>query len=1413
MTSVSPPSMLRPRWLPRWSPGAKLDPRYLIAFLITLVLVLGQLRYHLIGGYDRLATALLTCVTTEALLSRFIRGRIVNLQSAYISGLSLTLLLKPQGGVLWPFVLGGFLAIGSKYVLQYRNQHLWNPSNFAITALLLAAPDRVSVLSHQFGNDVVTNLVIWSFGLVIAARVRVLHITLVYVASFLLLSSLRGALMGQPLLPELAPLTGPMYQLFVFFMITDPRTVVSGRRWQMGVAVMIAAVEALIRFAADQAWPWPTAFGAAPPLVALALAGPLAKWIDLRRSAPAPAGRGERSPINPALAVFLSLVWCQGCGGEARDRPLFRRLAPAQTGVTFANTIVTDDSVNIQTDVYVYNGAGVAIGDIDNDGRPDLFFAGNQVSSRLYWNRGDMRFEDITERAGVGTDRWATGASMVDINDDGYLDIYVSVSGPEWSTAKDRTNLLFLNNGDRTFTEAAGAYGVADTGFTAHAAFLDYDRDGYLDLFLLGNSPEDFGRGEAERHPAGVPSTTQGSYDQLYRNTGDGTFRNASGEAGILRDVGYGLGVVVTDINRDGWPDIYISNDDVSNDVLYVNNRDGTFTDQAAAWLKHTSLAGMGADVADFNNDGWPDILQNDMMPEALSARKRMSGFMTHSDLMELRQRGFRDSYDVNSLQLSSGVTRDGNLIFSDIARLAGVAYTDWSWSALFGDYDNDGFKDIFISNGYPKAVIDFDYQTAMHRVKTGMNRAAPGAEREVSRQRGLEILRELPSYEASNYVFRNAGDLTFTNQTKAWGMDHPSFSYGAAYADLNNDGRLDLVVNNIDAPAFVYVGIQPGSDTNHYLQVKLEGEPPNRRGIGSELILTAGGQKQYIYHNPYRGYASTMDDRAHFGVGHATRVDSLEVIWPDGRHQLLTHLDVDRILTVKQGDATRQASPPHAERRSPVFQPMDARRALRYRHQAGRLVDFSVQPLLPHMVSREGPPLAVGDANGDGLDDVFIGGAAGVPGKLFVQRKDGSFAESARGQPWEADREYDDWGARFFDANGDGRLDLYVASGGYHRSPVSRWLQDRLYLNQGGGRFVREPRALPAMPTSTASVAAGDFTGDRRLDLFVGGRLVPGNYPYPARSYLLRNDGGRFTDITEEAAPDLARPAGMITAAVWTDFDGDGRLDLVTAGEWMSLEFFHNDGKRLRNVTATMGLPPLRGWWFSLAPGDFNEDGRVDLVAGNLGLNYTYTTSEKSKFGVYAADLDGNRTTDIILTQEIDGTEYPFWGLAKLGREVYTIALQFPTYESFSNVPVRQILSSSQWQQAIHYQTDTFASVYLQNNGDGTFSSSVLPTLAQISPIRGIVAHDVDGDGHLDLIVAGNLYEAEPNTPRADAGNGLWLRGDGRGRFTPVPPVESGFLAPLDVTGLALIDTPVGKAVLVANSGDSVQTFTIRSP
>jgi len=1109
--------------------------------------------------------------------------------------------------------------------------------------------------------------------------------------------------------------------------------------------------------------------------------------------------------VPRSVAGSVALLWLVACGG-ARERPLFALMDAKQTGVTFANTITTTDSLNAQTDPYVYNGAGVAVGDIDNDGLPDLFFAGNMVSSRLYLNKGQMRFEDITTAAGVSTTRWVTGVTMVDINNDGWLDIYVSVSGPSWTPGAERRNQLFINNHDRTFTESAAKYGIADSSFTTHATFLDYDHDGCLDLFLLNNSPKDFARGDVAMHPSDMHGDTPGSHNLLYRNSCHGTFTDVSAQAGIVPVPGFGLGVAVADINGDGWPDIYVSNDAGPNDVLYVNNRDGTFTDKAARSLKHTSVAGMGVDIADFNNDGWADILQVDMLPADLARRKRMSGFATYAGVLAARSRGVRDDFSANALQLSNGVTPAGDVVFSEIAHMAGVAATEWSWSALFADFDNDGFKDIFIGNGYPKAANDLDYQTAVS-----------GATHAGDTPRARKLLRELYTYEVPNFLFRNNGDLTFSDRSKAWGMEKPGFSYGAAYADLDGDGKLDLVVNNIDSPASIYHNIQQADDTHHYVGVTLIGDSLNTHGIGTTITVVAGGQRQQLYQSPARGYMSSMDGPLHFGLGHAARVDTLEVVWPNGRRQLLTNIAADRVLMVKAADAQpANASPSNATTATvlasnPYFTPIDAVHGLAYAHRTPTLVDYRVQPLLPYMPSRQGPPVAVGDVNGDGLDDVFVGGGDRVPGTLFLQQKDGRFVASAERQPWQADSLFDDWGALFFDANGDGRPDLYVASGGYQLSPTSPLLQDRLYLNMGNGRFAKAPDgALPTMRTSTAVVRVGDFNGDGRPDLFVGGRLTPRSYPFPTRSYVLRNDGDHFTDVTADVAPELVTPGGMITDAVWVDYDGDGKTDLVTVGEWMPIQFFHNEGTRLHNVTASTTLPPLRGWWYSIAVADVDHDGRPDLVAGNLGLNAAYQATPASPFGVYAASFTGGQNTDIVLTQRVGPKEFPIASLATLGHEVYTLGVKFPTYGSFASASIDQLFSPSQIKQAVHYQVDTFGSVVLHNDGHGAFSASPLPMLAQIAPIRGIVPFDVDGDGKVDLIVAGNLFDMEPNTPRLDAGNGLWLKGDGRGHFAAVPPYASGFLAPHNAAGLALVATRGGHAVLVANTGDSLQLFSI---
>jgi len=1109
--------------------------------------------------------------------------------------------------------------------------------------------------------------------------------------------------------------------------------------------------------------------------------------------------------LTGILVIFTS------CTSENTKTHQFQKVSSSESGIQFENRIESDDTYNIHEDIFIYNGAGVAIGDINNDGYPDIYFSGNQVSGRLYLNKSEYRFEDITESAGITTSTWITGASMVDINNDGYMDIYLSVSGPEWTTPEDRENLLYLNNGDNTFTEASTEYKINDSGFTTHAVFLDYNGSGYLDLFLLSNSPGEFGRGDSGFMGIGSRIVNPDGFDKLYRNNGDGTFTNVSDEAGILKRLGYGLGVVATDLNGDGWPDIYVSNDITPNDVLYANNGDGTFSDRSSDFLRHTSFAGMGIDIADFTNNGWPDIMQTDMKPRDLSSRKRVSGSNTHLGQEDLLRRGYYPHYNLNSLQYHQGITDEGDIIFSQISRMAGVADTDWSWTALFGDYNNDTWKDILITNGYPKAVNDFDYQNDMHNA-----RRLPNSE--MVRERELEILDQLHGYKVTNHLFQNNGDLTFTEKTHEWGFYEPGFSYGAAHADLNNNGRLDIVINNINSPASIYKNVIPVDSTaNNFIQVKLNGNSSNRRGIGAKIYITTGNKRQYIYHSPYRGYMSTMDDRAHFGIGHNTEVDRLEVIWPDGSQQTLYDVPANQIITLHQENSEFKSDSlsNHSQVETKLFQEMISSSVLEFTHRENmHSHDFSIQPLLPYEVSKQGPVVAVADLNGNGLDDLYIGGERNIAGKLYIQQTDSDFVEITV-TDFESDRRYEDWGAIFFDANEDDLPDLYVASGGYQAMPDSEQLQDRLYINMGDGVFERDHEALPQINTPTSAIAVGDFDGNGDSDLFIGGRIYPGNYPLPVRSYILKNNQGRFTDVTEEIAKELSIPKGMITDAVWLDFTNDGIQDLITVGEWMSIEFYENSEDGLTNITSQMNLPPTRGWWFSMTTGDFTGNGFIDIAIGNLGLNHSYQTSLENPFGIYADDFGGNGITDIILTTEINQSDYPLHGLALLGKHIIPIATGYDSFESFSDVSISDIFGDTRINQSTHYKTDLFASIWLENHGDGTFEIHELPNEAQLAPIMAMQSLNLETDDRncSDLVLAGNILNTEANIAKADAGNGLYLKCSLHASFEPQSFQTSGFMASGNVRELKIIKRSNSLLLLIGNNSETLQFFKLNTP
>lgn len=1097
--------------------------------------------------------------------------------------------------------------------------------------------------------------------------------------------------------------------------------------------------------------------------------------------------------IAGLLLASLQLSACR------QEHTLFQRLPAYATGIDFANELAYSDTLTGLDFVYMYNGGGVAVGDVNNDALQDLYFSGNMVSSRLYLNRGNWQFEDITAPAGVGTDVWANGVVMVDVNQDGLKDIYVSVGGPKGTPPADMANLLFINEGNGTFTEAAAAYGLDDTGYTVQASFFDYDRDGDLDVYLLQNATVEYNRSQPRpRRTDGEDPTT----DRLYRNNGDNTFTDISAAAGIQIE-GFGLGVAVHDINDDGWPDVYVANDFQTDDLLYINNGDGTFTNRAAQYLKHQSYAAMGTDIADYNNDGLTDIVVIEMLPPDNYRKKLTVPAVSYDRFQRTLDLGYVPQYTRNTLQLNNG-----NSTFSEIGQLAGVDATDWSWSALFADLNNDGYKDLFVTNGIRRDVTDLDFDVSYGQ-STGSTDPS-----NATRRLNLLRLKRVPEVKIPNYVFRNRGDLTFEDRTKAWGLTQPSYSNGAAYADLDNDGDLDLVVNNIDQKAFLYrnhlVEQTKNNDVARYLQIDLNGPPGNREGLGAKVSLQYGGEQQHRYLNPIRGYHSSVADVLHFGLDTTSVVDTLAVRWPDGKQYLITEVTTNQRLSLDYADASEpmpdSSDPPEQQ---PLFEIITNETGLRYHHRENNYVDFEVQPLLLHMLSRQGPGVAVGDANGDGHADMFVGGAARQSGILLIQQPGGTFQH--RDGPWTADSLSEDLGVLFFDANGDGAPDLYVVSGGAAEPPGSALYQDRLYINDGDGQYRKAPDALPELRASGSCVVGADYDRDGDLDLFVCGRIVPSAYPRSPESYLLHNDRGpdgvRFTAQGTTVLPGLP-DLGMVTAALWTDFDSDGWVDLLVTGEFMSVRFFRNLGGelppdvpvRFAEVTDKTGLSPMRGWWNSLAGGDFDSDGDTDYLAGNLGLNTPYRASPDKPLCVHAKDYDGNGRIDPIASYYVNGERYPVQTRAHLIVQIPGMVARFQDYESYASARFDEVLSPEERKGAQVDCSERFASSYLVNLGDGKFRVRALPTEAQMAPLFGMQVGDYDGDGHLDATLVGNSYAPEPGTGRYDALIGLLLRGDGQGDFDATDVRRSGFFVDGDAKGLAEVPLHDGRRLLVAS-------------
>jgi len=1076
----------------------------------------------------------------------------------------------------------------------------------------------------------------------------------------------------------------------------------------------------------------------------------------------------------PLLLSFL-LIGCQ----EDNTDTLFTLLNPDQTNIHFSNTLSNSDSLIAVSFEYLFNGSGVAIADFNQDGLSDIFFTANMKSSTLYLNEGNMKFKDITTESGVNTQgKWASGAVVVDINEDGWPDIYVCAGGLSTDESL-RSNLLFINQKNNTFTEEAAKWGLDDSGYSINGAFFDYDQDGDLDLYLLTTEldPYNWTDFRPRRLKGEAPNT-----DRLYRNNGNQTFSNVSIQAGIQIE-GYGLGIALCDLNNDQKTDLYIANDFLSNDIIYINNGDGTFTDKIDDYIAHTSRNGMGIDMQDFNNDGHVDIMVLDMLPTSNARQKSMFGFFNYDKFKLGIESGYQPQYARNTLQVNNG-----NGTFSEVGQLAGVDRTDWSWCSLFADFDNDGWQDLFITNGYRQDITNMDFATFSRQLSS----SAIGTE-ESKRKKMMQKLREMPEIKMPNFMFKNDGTFPFINKTKDWGFDLPTYSNGAAYADLDNDGDLDLVINNIDEKAFVYqnnLNAETAVSENNYLRIRLKGTPNNPNAIGTRIQLIANSMSQYRMVSPYRGYLSTMENVQHFGLGNSTKVDTILITWPDGQQQLATNISTNQLLTIS-----------YQPTKVPVITPKMSQQlvslpsfGIDYLHQEKDFVDFKVQPILPHKHSQNGPGIAVGDVNGDGHEDFFVGGSAGFSGELFLQNKTGGFTKKIPS----LDPDLHDMGALFFDADGDQDLDLYVVSGGTNFQKQKSQYQDRLYTNDGTGNFVRS-NGLPAIIESGASVVAADFDQDDDLDLFVCGRVRPGAYPTLPKSYLLRNDSKdgtiRFTDISNQL-PDNGN-LGMVSAALWTDTDNDGRSDLLLAGEFMPLTILKNkkDDRFKKHIVEGSG-----GWWNSLTAGDFDKDGDLDYVAGNLGYNSRYTASSEAPVCMYAKDFDKNGRIDPVMCHYMEGTNYIAHSRDMLIKQINPMRVRFKSYTDYGNTPFERSFTREELSDALVLKSETFASSYLENLGNGNFDLRPLPNAAQVAPMYGSLTTDLNKDGYLDLMMVGNSYATEIMAGRYDASKGVVLLGDGKGNFNTTTLLESGFFVDKDAKALVQLTTSDHQPLYIAS-------------
>jgi len=1101
-------------------------------------------------------------------------------------------------------------------------------------------------------------------------------------------------------------------------------------------------------------------------------------------------------PLGILVHIMVATCVLAGCGDEETGvvrsgQPLFTLVPSSRTGITFSNEPPENAVRNGFTYEYYYTGAGVAAGDLDGDDLPDLYFTANAGPNRLYLNRGDLRFEDVTDRAGVAglQGGWATGVTLTDVNGDGRLDIHVSQSGP-FGDDDLRRNRLYINQGVRDgvphFTEESAAWGLDDAGLSTQAAFFDYDGDGDLDMYLMNHGVPGYRTIEAMR-----AGRSPAELDRLYRNDG-ARFVDVSDAVGLIdTNLGFGLGLSVGDLNNDGRPDVYVANDYSGRDYLYLGGPGGRFEESLTRTMHHIPLASMGSNIADIDGDGWLDVVVLEMAMPSHYGRKIAERGNEPDHYAQMVREGLHHQYQANALQWNRGVSPAGEPVFSEIAYLAGVARTDWSWAPLFADFDNDGLPDLFVSNGNAGGTMnaDFDNYKALRLSQV------QETEGRITQSVIMELLADLPRQRVPNHVYRNEGDLTFSDRSAEWGLSEPSYSQGAAWADLDGDGDLDLVVNNLMGEAFIYRNnVRPASGAN-FLRIRLEGPAGNTLGVGARVTVRTAGRRQMQELQLTRGYLSSVEPVLHFGLGDRTAIDTLEVLWPDGSSEVRTAVSADGLIVLRHRDARTGVDVERTDRaRPPVF--VDATVEIRPLPRRVPAVSAADVVLEPYPTRKDEVALAAGDLNGDGRDDFVWGAAAGDRVRYYLQQQDGSF-RGATLTPGDAAMETR--AIAVFDADGNGAADVWIVTSDRGGDP--RKHRHFLHLNGGTGEFRRtEPDIDGAGAAGGVTLAPGDYDGDGRIDLFVGNRTVPGTGPAPG-SRLLHNESGGFRDVTAEVAPALAG-LRTVTDALWADMDGSGGLDLVVAGEWMPVTVLLGDGRNLRDATAVAGLDTLTGWWQSLAAADPDRDGDIDLVAGNVGLNYPYRPSTAAPFELYVADFDHDGADEAVPGYHEGGQLFPWYGLTRMGETVDGVLERYQTYDAYARQTLSAILGPDLLGSASRFEAATLTTTYFENSGGGRFVARPLPPAAQISAVTGIQAADYDEDGALDLAIAGNFYGLESGIPRLDGGVGLFLRGDGTGRFEPVQPYASGLWLEGEVRDFVRLEIgTAGRSALLAGS------------